>query len=438
MRAARTLPALLLAVVLMAVGGLVALFAVAARLSPPSTVAGVAATPTAGHVLTSTPSHVLTGTPSTAPPTPISTATVRPQWPRDQLALLSQADPTSHCYSNLWADTFAGRTIAFVGSKRGKNGVHVIDISDARRPVVLQLWQPDGAKDEVLDIRTFGSYAAFGGLKGVYIVDFRALEKPVQVAHIKPGPEDGVFSEVHTLALERNILFVADNTGPEVEVFDLSDPARPVRLPPITDPAKQDVHGLTAVGGRIYAATNDPRGWMTVWDISGLPDRSPVLLGHWDSGPWTHSSWPSPSGDHLAVNHETEGGVVDIWDIHDLGRPELVATITPSALDFGTHSVHETVWLGDKLYAGWGSSGAHIFDVSDPRRPGHLAGFDTTLGAGGEATNSGSWAVFPFLGPDRILTSDWHNGLFILDSTRTAPASSLPQNQGAGTLDTSC
>ncbi|MBA2378655.1 MAG: VCBS repeat-containing protein [Blastocatellia bacterium] len=109
--------------------------------------------------------------------------------------------------------------------------------------------------------------------------------------------------------------------------------------------------------------------------------------------------------------------------------------------------------MGNKLYVSWYQAGLQVFDITDPAKPEHIGQYDTyprefmqseeeTVAIADEpwdvmcgrdslrnalpTTYSGAWAVFPFLGEDRVLIGDLTSGLITVDVTQ---ANSPPKNQ---------
>ena len=120
------------------------------------------------------------------------------------------------------------------------------------------------------------------------------------------------------------------------------------------------------------------------------------------------------------------------------------------ALGLNAVSPHNPVVMGNYLYVSWYQAGLQIFDISNPSNPVRVGQYDTYQPAftqpelteqtkalienepwdvycGSSNRNSalpntfdGNWAVYPFLGTDKILTGDLTYGLQILDVTKIA------------------
>ena len=126
----------------------------------------------------------------------------------------------------------AGR-YAFVGNR--VYGIEILDIADPARPVFLSRIKTSEAQSVVYDHGRL--YAGDWAAGKVTIIDIANPRRPVRVGEAAlTGFGDG-------LAVRGNLLFAATGhhrkTGPEasrvgrghgLEIFDISDPARPVRL----------------------------------------------------------------------------------------------------------------------------------------------------------------------------------------------------------------
>lgn len=191
--------------------------------------------------------------------------------------------------------------------------------------------------------------------------------------------------------------------GGPVEVFDVSDPARPRRLGAFTE--RGVAHELQEVDGILYGAFC---GGFCAVDVSD--PGAPRLLGCGSRG--THSAFRHASSPLVFTTDEFDpvlgtDPAVRVWDVTSLADPRLLAvyqSIPPSP--------DHQVWAeGDFLaVAGYGK-GVEVVDVSDPARPRLTAFYDTFPGAAN--TFDGAWGVV--MTPDGIVyASDTATGLWIL------------------------
>lgn len=132
-----------------------------------------------------------------------------------------------------------------------------------------------------------------------------------------------------------------------------------------------ETHNQPAVmNGYLMLAGN---GIFSLWDISDPFD--PVQVSH----------FASPHNEDTAESHQISfmrrgdrfycasisGLGVDLWDLTDAARPELLSAVELEGIDYGdnTEAVWGVFWQGDYLYAGGTNTGLHVIDASDPRAP---------------------------------------------------------------------
>jgi MYXO-CTERM domain-containing protein len=132
-----------------------------------------------------------------------------------------------------------------------------------------------------------------------------------------------------------------------------------------------ETHNQPAVmNGYLMLAGN---GIFSLWDISDPFD--PVQVSHFES----------PHNEDTAESHQISfmrrgnrfycasisGLGVDLWDLTDAARPELLSAVELEGIDYGdnTEAVWGVFWQGDYVYAGGTNTGLHVIDASDPRSP---------------------------------------------------------------------
>jgi hypothetical protein len=217
-----------------------------------------------------------------------------------------------------------------------------------------------------------------------------------------------------------NFLYEADSRTRVVKVFDVSNPASPffVRDIDTTDP--RFVHGLTVINNRLY--TSGFGGKTDLYDVTDIGTQAPILLGSFNSGPNSHSNWPTEDGNVLVSARETVGDVrgdVRIYDISDPGTPVLLSTLTEESLGISAISPHNPMIMEELLFISWYQAGLQVFNISDPAHPIPVGSFDTFPGP--VLGFDGNWGVYPFLGLSKVLLSDLDRGLFIVDAGGVVP-----------------
>jgi hypothetical protein len=188
--------------------------------------------------------------------------------------------------------------------------------------------------------------------------------------------------------------------GPDgVDIFDVTDPARPVLLGRFTE--KGPAHELQEVDGVLYGAFC--RGFCAV-DVRD-PAR-PVLLGCGDQG-W-HSAFRHPSRPLVFTTNESieRPNAVLVWDVSSLTSPLQVSEFSPSPV-----GIAHQVWVrNDLLYVANYVRGVTVADISNPASP-RLVGFYDTF-HGSDKGFRGVWGVVA--GEDGLIyASDTDSGLWI-------------------------
>ena len=358
-------------------------------------------------------------------------------------------------YADLWADG----NIAVQGSYNCR-GAFIYDISNPDAPVLLSRYNP-GNNQQFLEAIVVGNrgYFGSGNLGGVHIVDLSNPASPQLLGIVNPTNGNGLLS-VHEMVIWGNLLIENANTFADktIRVINVSNPAAAVFVRDIipTDPLW--VHAMHIRGNRMFTSgwgTSQQRGRTEIYDISNLATQAPTLLGFIEdpnpnvaAGNNMHSNWTSEDGNYLYSARETNNGTGDlrVYNITNPAVPLLVRTITMGELGLNAVTPHNPVVMGNRLYVSWYQAGVQVFDISNPTNPVRIGQYDTFQSAfappdeekqalaGAEpwdmicssqfrqnalpTTYDGNWAVFPFLGTNKVLAGDLSAGLYILDASR--------------------
>ncbi|HVE55668.1 MAG TPA: FG-GAP-like repeat-containing protein, partial [Pyrinomonadaceae bacterium] len=189
---------------------------------------------------------------------------------------------------------------------------------------------------------------------------------------------------------------------------------------------------------------------------ANIATQAPTLLGFIEDqasvtgGNSMHSSWSSEDGNYLYSCRETSNGSGDVrvYNIIDPANPLLVNSLTMNGLSLNAVTPHNPVVMGNKLYVAWYQAGLQVFDITTPSQPKRIGQYDTfqpqfapienanaltdepwdmvcgtsNLQNALPTTYDGNWAVYPFLGENKVLAGDLQYGLVVLDVTQsTAP-----------------
>jgi hypothetical protein len=390
--------------------------------------------------------------------------------------LRSQINPDCGVSSNLkFSDIYADGSVAVQGSYVCR-GVFIYDISNPDAPVLASWYNPSTPGDpsikyQFLEAIVIGNRGYFGsgtGGGGVHIVDLSNPYNPVLLGVVDATHGNGhnYIHEMVVFTQNGNPYLIENYNGISLtkilKIINVSDPANPVFVRDINPTEAQWVHAMHIRGNRLFTSgwgNGSNRGRTEIYDITNISTQAPTLLGYIEdptsitAGNNMHSSWTSEDGNYLYSCRETNNGTGDVrvYNISDPAQPLLVNSLTMNGLNLNAITPHNPVVMGNKLYVSWYQAGLQVFDISDPVNPRRIGQYDTFQNAFAQTQNKsglsdepwdaicgisnlqnnlptnydGAWAVFPFLGEDKVLVGDLASGLYVLDVTR---ASNLAKN----------
>ena len=164
-----------------------------------------------------------------------------------------------------------------------------------------------------------------------------------------------------------------------------------------------------------------------VWDVTDPAD--PVRLSHvpYSNSRYTHSGWRSEDKQYLFVQDELDERdrglltTLRVFSIGDLRNPTLVGTWTgpTNAID------HNGFARGNRYYMSNYARGLTILDITNPANPVTIGRFDSYPASDGVGF-PGAWGTYPFLPSGNVLISDIDNGFYVVDdNTLDVAAGSL-------------
>jgi len=371
-----------------------------------------------------------------------------------------------------FSDIYAEGNIAVQGSYACR-GAFIYDISNPDSPTLLSWYNP-GNNQQFLEAIIVGNrgYFGSGNLGGVHIVDLSNPANPQLLGIVNSSNGNGLAS-IHEMVVWGNYLIENANTfsNKTIRVINVSNPAAAVWVRDIipTDPLW--VHAMHIRGNRMFTSgwgTSTQRGRTEIYDISNIGTQAPTLLGFVEdpsanvtSGNNMHSSWTSEDGNYLYSARETNNGTGDIrvYNITNPSVPLLVNSVDMADLGLNAVTPHNPVVMGNYLYVSWYQAGVQVFDISNPANPVRVGQYDTFQPAFAPpdeekkalanaqpwdmicssefrqnalpTTYDGNWAVFPFLGMNKVLAGDLTSGLLVLDATGV----SLPKRNKISDFD---
>lgn len=357
-----------------------------------------------------------------------------------------------------FADIYADGNIAVQGTYSCR-GVFIYDISNPDEPTVSAHYNP-GNSIQFLEAIVIGNRGYFGSGNGggVHIVDLTNPTNPQQLGVVNSSNGNG-FNSIHEMNVDGTLLYINFNgfSNKLIKVINISDPTNPVFVRDINPTEVRWVHAMHIRGNRLFTSgwgTNSTRGRTEIYDISNITSQAPNLLGFIEdstgvtAGNRMHSSWSSEDGNFLYSCRETNDGLGDVrvYDITDPATPLLVNSLTMQGLELNAVTPHNPVVKGNYLYVAWYQAGIQVFDISTPSKPAKVGEYDTypevfapsqeekelinesfDVICGNEALQNllptsydGNWAVYPFLGQDKVLAGDLTHGLFVLSLDEVA------------------
>lgn len=357
-----------------------------------------------------------------------------------------------------FADLFGDGNIAVQGSYYCR-GAFIYDISNPDAPV-LASWYNPGNNQQFLEAIVVGNRAYFGSGNGggVHIVDVTSTYNPIFLGTVDSTHANG-HNSIHEMMVvpQGNSTYLIENynsTGVKpIRVIDVTNPAAPVFKWEFNPTDVTWVHAFHIRGNKMY--TSGWGGKVEIYDISNLASQAPALIGVINGNSTNHSTWTSEDGKYLYSCRETFDGDLRVYDVQNPASPFLIRSIKAGDLGINAVTPHNPVVMGNYLYVSWYQAGIQVFDISDPTFPKRIGQYDTfaptfapteaqiqelkTEGPWDAICGSpngfssalpssydGNWAVYPFLGQNKILAGDLTNGLVILDASNvSAPQKNL-------------
>jgi hypothetical protein len=364
-----------------------------------------------------------------------------------------------------FADIYADGNIAVQGSYNCR-GAFIYNISNPDSPVLVSHYNP-GANQQFLEAIVVGNrgYFGSGGGGGVHIVDLTNPASPVLL-----GIVNSTNGNAHNSIHEMNVLqqngqtFLIENfngfSSKIIKVINVTNPAAPVFVRDINPTEINWVHAMHIRGNRMFTSgwgNGTTRGRTEIYDISNIGTTAPALLGFIEdpspivtNGNAMHSNWTSEDGNFLYSCRETNNGSGDVrvYNITNPAVPVLVKSIGMVELGLNAVTPHNPVVMGNYLYVAWYQAGIQVFDISTPGNPVRVGQYDTyqpvfappaeelaksaslepwdmvcasdSLQNALPNTYDGNWAVYPFLGQNKVLAGDLTYGLIVLDASAVA------------------
>ncbi len=379
-----------------------------------------------------------------------------------RVKLRSQITPT--CTSTLgatlkFADIYADGNIAVMGTY-GCKGVFIFDVSNPDAPV-LSSWYNPGNNIQFLEAIVIGNRGYFGSgstslTEGVHVVDLSNPASPALLGKIN-STNGGGHNFIHEMMVfdqggQRYLLENSNSTATRtLRIINITNPAAAVLKWEFLSSDGGWVHAMHIRGNRLFLSGFVSSSRVDIYDIANLVTQTPTLLGSVAIGfNSNHSAWTSEDGNYLYSAREigdsasANPGDIRVYDVSNPALTFLVKRVSMADLGIVAVTPHNPVVMGNKLYVAWYQAGTMVFDISQPDNPVPIAQYDTWPAAFTEenlrqvreenskydpnevmcglnmrtnqqiAGYNGNWAVFPFLGEDKVLLGDLLTGLYVV------------------------
>ena len=346
-----------------------------------------------------------------------------------------------------WTDPETKREYALVG---GTEGTVFVDITDAKRPVVLGILPAHTLDPEFpwwRDIKVYANHAFVVSEQtghGLQVFDLTRLrtDPPGYTIYTETAHYPN-FSWSHNLAIneETGFAYAVGSSTCEggLHMVDIRTPANPTfagcfsahgyihdtQCVVYTGPDAEHIGREICFAANAEVHHNPPPGSDPITNALSIVDvtdkANPVVISRteYSGDGYSHQGWLTP--DHQYFLHgdeldELEHGVnttTRVWDVRDLDNP--VVTLawqnTTEAID------HNMYTEGGYVYQSNYSSGLRVLDISAVAQPAlrEVAFFDVYPEDDAPHFDGGTWSNYPYYRDKHVVTvSSMDRGLFVL------------------------
>jgi WD40 repeat protein len=261
---------------------------------------------------------------------------------------------------------------------------------------VLDVRRPAAADRESLD--RFGGehpllalgYAPDGAALAVLSARRLSLWRPSGYRLERLGSIEPDFGALEVFAFAAGGRTLAVNDSQEVALWDVTDPARPVRLGSVPAPGPWRPASLAAAGTTLAVAYQD--GTVAVWEIAD-PSR-PRRIGTM-AGSRTGQAAPRVVG-FVGANATLVVGQdrgLDVWDVSGTGPMRQLTRLAAAA------PVHRLVSAGNRLASATVDGSVTLWDVTEPARPRRVDAWAASIGAVQAMTMTADGTMLATSGP---------------------------------------
>lgn len=262
------------------------------------------------------------------------------------------------------------------------SGLHLYDIADPRRPLLLSSFHTEGSPKGVV-VRDGYAYVADDD-HGLQILDVRDPRRPLRIADLAtPGL-------AYSPVLDGELLYLASHRGGFV-IIDVADVHAPRIITHVDTPGK--AWSLRVRDGVLYVADDD--SGLLVFDVRD--PHVPREIGRFNPGGAAEEVLLD--GERAYVAFFDRG--VHVLDISDPAAPAELGHVATPGNARGLYRRDRLLYVADWL------AGVQVVDVSDAERPRIVGGYDTDGAAWGVQLH-GKYAY----------VMDWWGGISVLDVSK--------------------
>ena len=344
-----------------------------------------------------------------------------PRPPRREVTLKAHGVVPSEAgaTTDLWVfEGTDGRDYAYTGTMDAAT-MYAWDVTDPTNPVITDSVKVDGRRQNDVKVNADATLAvitsegASNRRNGITVLDISDAAHPTIITHFTEGLTGGV----HNVWIEGDLVYAVHNGTSAVHIVDISDPVNPVNVGrwQVDNPARS-LHDVMVLDGLAYLSYWDDG--LVILDVgAGIKGGTPVepqFVSQYEYR--TKHGAESYGNTHHAIRYKNyvflgdeifgcsecvngPRGHVHVVDVTDIENPREVATYrVPEA---GAHNL----WAeDDKLYVAYYQGGLRVVDISgelmgDLYRQGREIGWYMTEDADGYSPNKAdTWGPQPYKG----------------------------------------
>ena len=325
--------------------------------------------------------------------------------PDRNVLLLGQQDSYSQ-YADIWGYTTpGGDEWAIMGTL---NGTTIIDATDPAS--MTEVVFIPGPFSQWRDMKTWGNHAYIvtegtGAGTGLQVVDL-STDPPELVNTYAIG-----FTSAHNIYIDENGFAYIVGTATGTQILSLADPVNPVQVGLFGD---YYVHDAYARSNVLYVSEMS-RGHLELLDVSDKSTIVPMGSVTYEEN-FPHNVWLTDDGNYALTTDERAGGHLRVFDVTN---PANIVQVGSYLRDV-EQSIHNVTVRGDFAYTSYYIHGLRVVDVTDPRFPSEVGGYDTFPGPALEhdvVEFNGAWGVYPYSPSGNVYLSDLSTGLYVFSFT---------------------